>query len=224
MFRVPLRCFQCGKQMKKGEAAIIINSLLVYHPDCYKKAREITFNGLTILREGWLDDATSRIEAFVSAADSGSIKDLNVFYDAWGKQLLVPELLKVIISDAKGMGVIGTIKDYQLKRKLRKVYNNISSIGTDYREGFGIISIQIKNRELFPVVDSSDLKDDPLDKLREEEKMALRKIVDNMKSIGNESKLLLDEARKIAKLLLEGERKELQKEIDDIKNQIQPCP
>lgn len=208
--------------MRNGELAIIINDFAVYHPECYRKEREAVFDGLGVLREGWLEDAASRINDFAAVANPDKIKDYRVFFDSWGKLMMVPEFLTTIVSDAQRMGVIGGLHEYQLKRKISRAYHTIVGIAAEYREGFGAINIEIKQREMFPFIKESGSEVDSFDKLREEEKKASLSIVDEMKSICEQNKSVLEEVKGISKKLTEAEKKELKKQIENIKKEARP--
>jgi hypothetical protein len=213
------------KPMVKGEIAIIIDrSFTVYHPECYKKEREETLKGQGILREEWLEDASLRINDFVKASNPEAVKNLQVFYDAWGKLMLVPQLLKAIVSDAQRMAVIGSLHDYKLSRRINNNYRAIAGLAEEYRDGFGQINVQIKNREMFPVYEFPTPKVDPLSKLREEEKRSLASIVDSMKAASTESKQLLEIVRGISRKLTAAEKKEIRKQIEDVDKKAQPLP
>jgi len=175
--------------MTKGELAIIVNDFIIYHPNCYRKEREEAFNGLGITYNEWLDDTALRIDDFALTASIDSIKDMQVFYNSWVKQLMVPQILKFIVWYAQRMGVIGPIHEYQLNRKINNVFRMIVGIAEEYRDGFGAI-----------------------------------RIVDSMKSISNESKLLLHEVKGISKKLTEAERKKLRKQIENIDKETRPLP
>jgi hypothetical protein len=224
MFRFSIACPECGKKLLKDESAIIINQITAYHPDCYRKNRETSFKGLEIMRNEWLNDAATRISSFTALETSDLIKDSKTFFDAWGKQLIVPELLTMIVSDAQRMGVIGLIHEYQLKRKLSLIYHSITGLATEYREGFGLINIEIKQREMFPTVEISGSKNDSLEKLRQEEKLALKSIIESIKSVNSQNRLILEELRHIAKELTKAENKELKKQIEHIQKDLRPIP
>ncbi len=215
--KLPYRCFQCHKRVKAGDLAIIINDFAVYHPDCYKKEREQVFGNRAILRQSYLADATARNDNFVATANSDSIKDTKLFYESWGKQLMVIELLSVVISDAQRIDAIGLLQQFQIRRKLRRAYNFTIDIGTQYRDDFGVIKNQIKYRELYPLVQLSPSTETPsMNQLKEEEQRALKNLLDNISELCNGNKLLLNEAKDISKRTIEAERKELREQIKRI--------
>jgi hypothetical protein len=204
--------------MKQGESAIIINNFVVYHPNCYPKELERIYQSWALMRNHYLKDAAHRVNSVVEAANSGSLKDMEIFYDLWGKQLIVYDILKMVVGDAYKAGAIGWLEETRLKRKLTQARNVLVNIPEEYRENYSEIKYRINDLERFPSEGDSQVS---IDELKQAEQKSLDNIQNSIREVCSTNTEVLNRLKEVSRKMTLVEIKNLKKRIEDSKKAIQ---
>lgn len=204
--------------MKQGEQAIIINNFVVYHPNCYPKELEQIYQSWVLMRNNYLKDAAHRVNSIVEAVNSGSLKDREIFYDLWGKQLIVYDILKMVVGDAYKAGTIGWLEETRLKRKLTQARNVLVNIPEEYRENYSEIKYRINDLERFPAEGGSQVS---IDELKQAEQKSLDNIQTSIREACSTNTEVLNRLKEVSRKMALVEIKDLKKRIKDSKKTIQ---
>lgn len=170
------------------------------------------------MRNHYLKDAAQRISNFAEATNSGSLKDMKVFYDLWGKQLLVYDLLKMTVGDAYKAGVIGWLEETRLKRKLTQARNILVDIPNEYRENYSEIKYKIHDQERFP---SEGYGQASIDELKQAEQKSMNNIQSSIRKVCTSNTAVLKRLREVSRKMTLVETKEMKKRIEDSRKDIQ---
>jgi len=132
------QCFECGKELKKGEKAIVVNSILAYHSECYKQDRKRVWHSFAINREFNLKDITEKVELFSTLSNPDVLKGSREFAKLWSNQYAVISFMDLVLNDAERYGVISWLEKTSLKRKIDNNKNRTDEVVSLYNDWFAL--------------------------------------------------------------------------------------